>query len=280
MSQTKDSLDWIHQSLIGNGMHLHALTNVMVQKGIFTKNEVTEALTAFSRDDYTFNTRRILEHSEAELREGEWRGGGIRATRELAQAAKINEDSKVLDIGCGMGAPARTLAREIGCHVCGIDKDFGRIVEAIRRNMDIETAKLVEFKWGDGRAIPYPDAKFDVVMGQAAWNWIPDKETLLQECWRVLKQPGIVAFECAAVLDEVGEDVFERMTDEHLRKYRVSGWFRIGSWRDLLRDTGFEDIVVTEMWEDTRRYEPVLGDGREVRDIRDEVNVRVVAQKP
>jgi len=46
---------------------------------------------------------------------------GRKATLELAERMNLNAASHVLDIGSGLGGPARTLAEAYGCHVTGID---------------------------------------------------------------------------------------------------------------------------------------------------------------
>src|SRR5579862_5841512 len=46
---------------------------------------------------------------------------GLVATRELAEALGFNTGAKVLDVGSGLGGPARFLAATYGCHVTGID---------------------------------------------------------------------------------------------------------------------------------------------------------------
>src|SRR5262245_21388955 len=46
---------------------------------------------------------------------------GRKATLELAEKMNLNARSRVLDIGSGLGGPARTVAEKYGCHVTGID---------------------------------------------------------------------------------------------------------------------------------------------------------------
>src|SRR5262245_63710848 len=47
--------------------------------------------------------------------------GGLATTREQAKRVALTEDSRVLDVGCGVGGPARYLAHSYGCRVDGID---------------------------------------------------------------------------------------------------------------------------------------------------------------
>ena len=62
---------------------------------------------------------------------------GRDASRELAHLAGLREGEKVLDIGSGVGGPARTLAGEFGCEVVGLD-----IVEEYCRTADMLTARV------------------------------------------------------------------------------------------------------------------------------------------
>jgi SAM-dependent methyltransferase len=46
---------------------------------------------------------------------------GILATADLARAAGIDPSTRALDLGCGIGGPARYLAETFGCKVTGVD---------------------------------------------------------------------------------------------------------------------------------------------------------------
>jgi len=47
--------------------------------------------------------------------------GGFATTRDQAKRVSITDESRVLDVGCGIGGPARYLAHTYGCRVDGID---------------------------------------------------------------------------------------------------------------------------------------------------------------
>jgi 2-polyprenyl-3-methyl-5-hydroxy-6-metoxy-1,4-benzoquinol methylase len=56
---------------------------------------------------------------------------GLAATRELAEALGIDGGASLLDVGCGLGGPARFLVATCGCHVTGIDLSQP-FIEAVR----------------------------------------------------------------------------------------------------------------------------------------------------
>ena len=118
---------------------------------------------------------------------------GREATLELARLAGLTPSMQVLDIGGGMGGPARTLASEIGCAVEVLDltEEFCRAGEMLTASTGL--ADLVSFRHGSALGMPYPDATFDVAWTQHSSMNIADKERLYAEIRRILRPGGRLA---------------------------------------------------------------------------------------
>ena len=103
----------------------------------------------------------------------------------------------MLDVGSGIGGPARTLAAEFGCRPVGLDltREFCRAAAML--NDLVGFADRVAFVQGNALALPFGDGAFDAVWSQNAIMNIADKPRLFAEIRRVLGPRGTVAFEAA-----------------------------------------------------------------------------------
>lgn len=118
---------------------------------------------------------------------------GRAAVLELAELAGIRPGWQVLDVGGGLGGPARVLAAELRCQVTVLDatEELVRVGAMLTERMDL--ACDVHFRYGSGVDIPLGDERFDAVWLQHCTMNVQDKERLFQEARRVLRPKGRLA---------------------------------------------------------------------------------------
>ncbi len=119
--------------------------------------------------------------------------GGVGATRALGGLAGLQAGSTVLDIGSGLGGPARVLAAEFGCRVIGLDLTDAFVRAAEMLTERVRLSNLVTFRRGDALDLPFEDESFDIVWTQSTLMNIPEKGRLLHEAYRVLRPGGSLA---------------------------------------------------------------------------------------
>ncbi|MBN1929536.1 MAG: methyltransferase domain-containing protein [Chlorobiaceae bacterium] len=112
----------------------------------------------------------------------------------LARKAGVGAASHVLDVCSALGGPARQLVRKYGCRVTGLDATRRMDEEARRRTEEAGLSDKIDYRLGNALDMPFKAGTFDVVWGQDAWCYITDKERLIEECARVLKPGGTLAF--------------------------------------------------------------------------------------
>jgi ubiquinone/menaquinone biosynthesis C-methylase UbiE len=103
----------------------------------------------------------------------------------------LSEESRVLDVGCGIGGPARYLAHTYGCLVDGIDLTPELIETGRVLTERCGLADRVVLQVGNALDLPYPDQSFDVVWCQNVTMNIADKAGFLAGVYRVLKPGGL-----------------------------------------------------------------------------------------
>ncbi|MBY5988427.1 methyltransferase domain-containing protein [Roseovarius atlanticus] len=114
---------------------------------------------------------------------------GFPATVELADALPVSRGDRLVDIGCGLGGPARYLARRFGCEVDGIDITAPFVEAANKLSELVGMQDDVRCVHGDGQKLPFKDATFDGGYTQHVTMNVPDRAAFFAEAFRVLK-PG------------------------------------------------------------------------------------------
>jgi ubiquinone/menaquinone biosynthesis C-methylase UbiE len=160
--------------------------------------------------------------------------GGVHVVDVLADKAGIRREHHVLDVCSGMGGPARWIAYRRGCRVTGLDFTESRVEAAKRLTRRVRLDHLVDFVCGDATAMLLPDARYDVVIGQESWLHIPDKEALIQQCARVVKPAGTIAFTDIIVRAPLTPDEEERLAAEMHAPHIAP----VGRYEELLASSG------------------------------------------
>lgn len=114
---------------------------------------------------------------------------GVRATMELADILPIEAGQHVLDIGCGIGGPARYMASRFRCKVSGLDITEAFVDAANKLSALVNMQEYVTIEHGDGHSLPYADACFDGAYALHVTMNVADRPRFFSEAYRVLK-PG------------------------------------------------------------------------------------------
>ncbi len=147
---------------------------------------IAERLRAAGKDPGALKPRDLAGVDEFHIR-------GRKATLELAERMKLSDTSRVLDIGSGLGGPARTLAEAYGCHVTGVDLTPAFCAAAEAMSGWVGLGNRVAFRQGDATDLPFDDDRFDAAMTIHVAMNIPAKDRVYAEARRVVKPGGIFA---------------------------------------------------------------------------------------
>jgi SAM-dependent methyltransferase len=120
----------------------------------------------------------------------QFHGRGMETTVEIAAMVDVRPDDHLLDIGCGIGGPARFFATRFSCRVTGIDLTPEFCAAARELTARLGLAERVAIEEGDALAMPFADASFDGAYSMNVSMNIGDKTAFYAEIQRVLKPGG------------------------------------------------------------------------------------------
>lgn len=175
---------------------------------------------------------------------------GRKATLELAEGLSLGTTTRVLDLGSGLGGPARTLAETYGCHVTGIDLTPAFCDAATALSSWVGLGDKVTFKQGDATQLPFADSSFDAAMTIHVAMNIAAKDRMYAEAKRVLKPGG--RFGIYDILQGEGGDVVYPVP--WAREPSISHLATPDNMQSLLSAAGFKILSATDSTEEGQRW--------------------------
>lgn len=115
----------------------------------------------------------------------------LRHERFLARRLRLYPGQRVLDVGCGVGGPARYIAKHTGATIVGVNNNAYQLERAERHTRRAKLEHLVSFTKADFMQLPFEDDSFDAIYTIEASCHAPDRVKLFEELRRVLKPGGV-----------------------------------------------------------------------------------------
>lgn len=179
----------------------------------------------------------------------------------LDHLGPLGPGEAVLDVGCGVGGPARWLAARTGCSVHGLSTSAAGIEAATEaaRAFPAEAAARLSFGVADAQDNGLASASRDVAWVMESSHLMPEKPRMLAECARVLRPGGRIVLCDLVFLSPLSTaEILDRRRDL-LCLDRVFGRARIespGQYVAWLEAAGFEGARVRDL---SRETAPTLG---------------------
>ena len=169
----------------------------------------------------------------------------------VAELARVSAAGHVLDVGCGLAAPALRIAARHDCLITGVNISREQVRQGNELIAECGFSDRVVVRRGDARSLDFPDNSFDAIVCLEAAGDIcvteADKNRLVGELFRMVRRGGHVGFSDLALRNRVSasEDRELRAVLYHSAAELVTDWpaifarqgFRVRESRDIIRDT-------------------------------------------
>lgn len=185
----------------------------------------------------------------------------------LAHTMGLRRGMKVLDVGCGVGGPAREIAKFADVNVVGLNNNDYQIERAGKYAAQEGLSDRLTFTKGDFMQMSFPAETFDAVYAIEATVHAPSLEGVYSQIFRVLKPGGIFG-----VYEWFMTDRYDNNNPHH-REVRlgieqgdgISNMVRVSEGLEAIKAAGFELEMHEDLAERTDArpwYYPLDGDLR------------------
>ncbi len=182
---------------------------------------------------------------------------------EALKWADVRSADTILDVGCGIGGSTLYLAEKFSAKAVGITLSPVQAQRAGERAIEKEIAltawenfadvdaPAVQFQVTDALATPFPDNAFDFIWSMESGEHMPDKQSFLRECYRLLKPGGtfLMATWCHRSTDNLA-GALTTSEKQHLdwlyQLYHLPYVISLPAYTELATHVGFTDLAAAD----------------------------------
>ncbi len=161
--------------------------------------------------------------------------GGLQLSKSILAREYIDQETLILDVGCGTGQTSAYIAEKYRCSVTSLDSNNTMLEKAKQRFLSSNLA--IDIMYGNVENLPFSDGLFDFVLSESVTSFTDASQTT-KEFKRVLKPNGVLL-----AIEMVLED---SLSDEELKTivdfYGVSQLLTEFDWYNLFNKAGFKKI--------------------------------------
>lgn len=170
--------------------------------------------------------------------------GGLETTVKFCRHLKFGHNTRVLDIGSGLGGAAFYMAETFGAIVTGIDLSQ-EVIDIAGKRLEQRGLKEVGFRQGDVMELQFEAGVFDIVWSRDTFLHIAKKPELFHKLYRWLRPGGQLL-----ITDYIRQT--SSMSAGFESYIQQSGYILIDfpTYANYLAEAGFEDIVVEDRTEE------------------------------
>lgn len=174
--------------------------------------------------------------------------GGLQLTKSILSGEDMDQDSLILDVGCGTGQTSAYIAEKYRCAVTSLDNNHTMLEKAKRRFSSLHLP--INVVYGSVDNLPFMDGLFDFILSESVTSFTDAFKTI-QEYKRVLKANGVLLAIEMVLEDSLSVEEIKTIVDF----YGLSQLLREAEWHNLLQKAGFQQISI-------KKFEPQFDENK------------------
>ena len=157
----------------------------------------------------------------------------------LRKGVPFRPDDLILDVGCGAGLQTLLFGLRAK-RIIGIDPNPNAVGRAVSDHRECAPRIPAEFRTTTIESAGFSAGMFSKVFSVCVLEHIPDYQSALKECYRVLRPRGMLSISCDS-LETIDDEELKRI---HAEQHHVEHLFTAASLKRDLERAGFQDVRV------------------------------------